>query len=88
MHNVGKKGRKVFIDNMYIRVKVQAGARREELKQTSEDHFEISVKEKAERNMANKRVLDILAEFFDLPKGKVRIINGHQSQTKLLIVEK
>jgi len=73
---------------MYIRVKVQAGAKKEELRQESHDHFLILVKEKAERNQANKRVLEILAEFFGLPKGKVRIVNGHQSPTKLLIVEK
>lgn len=72
---------------MYIRVKVQAGAKHEEFKQTSEDHFLISVKEKAERNMANGRVLEILAEFYNMPKRKIRIVNGHQSPTKLLVVE-
>jgi uncharacterized protein YggU (UPF0235/DUF167 family) len=72
---------------MYIHVKVQAGVKEEELKQKGEDHFEVKVKEKAERNMANKRVVEILAGFFDLPKGKVRIVNGHQSPTKLLVIE-
>jgi hypothetical protein len=73
---------------MYIRAKVKAGAGREEIKQTGKDHFEISVREKAERNMANKRVIEMLANFFSLPKGKVRIVNGHRSPTKLLIIEK
>jgi uncharacterized protein YggU (UPF0235/DUF167 family) len=71
----------------YIRAKVQAGAGREVLKQISEDHFEISVKEKAERNLANHRVVELLAEFFGLPKGKVRIVNGHRSPSKLLVLE-
>ena len=72
---------------IYVRVKVTAGARKEELKQTSNDHFEISVKERAERNMANKRVIEIIAEFFEVPVGKVRIVNGHRSPAKLLVIE-
>lgn len=72
---------------MYIRVKVTASARKEELKQTSSDHFEIKVKEPAERNLANTRVIELLSIHFGLPKGKIRIINGHQHTTKLLVVE-
>jgi hypothetical protein len=39
----------------YIHVKVTTRAKKESLKQKSEDLFLISVKEKAERNLANKR---------------------------------
>jgi len=81
--------KKIDSNNLsYIRVKVSAGVKKEEMKQKSKDHFLISVKEKAERNMANRRVLEILCEFFQLPKGKIRIVNGHQSPSKLLVVEK
>jgi len=79
---------------MYIHVKVTAGAGKEELKprlnrtrQESEDHFEISVCEKAERNMANARVLEIVAEHFKVPVNKVRIVNGHRHPSKLLVVD-
>ena len=71
----------------YINVKVMAGAKKESLKQKSADHFEISVKEKAERNMANTRVIEIIAEHFKVSKSKVRIINGHRHPRKLLVVE-
>jgi uncharacterized protein YggU (UPF0235/DUF167 family) len=72
---------------MYIHAKVTPGAKKETFKQKSEDHFEISVKEKAERNMANWRVIGIIAEHFRVPAGKVRIVNGHRSPSKLLVVE-
>jgi uncharacterized protein YggU (UPF0235/DUF167 family) len=72
---------------MYIHVKVKTSARQESLKQKTEDHFEISVKEKAERNMANKRVLELIAEHFAIPVNKVRIVNGHKHPSKLLIIE-
>lgn len=71
----------------YIHVKVLAGAKKESLKQKSKDHFEVSVKEKAENNMANKRMLELLSIYFKVPKNQIRIINGHRSSSKLLVVE-
>ena len=68
-------------------MKVTAGARKEVFKQKSDDDFEISVKEKAERNMANAQVLELVAEHFKVPKNKVRIVNGHRHPSKLLVVE-
>ena len=71
----------------YIHVKATAEARKETLKEKSKDHFEISVRERAERNMANARILKLMAEHFEVPVSKVRIINGHRHSSKLLIVE-
>lgn len=73
---------------MYIRVKVSPGSKKEVFKQENEDHFIVSVKEKALNNAANKRVLEIFSTHFNLPIGKVRIVNGHRSPTKLLIIDK
>ncbi|MDE2399947.1 MAG: DUF167 domain-containing protein [Patescibacteria group bacterium] len=71
----------------YIHLKVTAGAKKESWKKKSEDHFEVSVKEKAEKNFANSRILVLVAEYFKVPKNKVRIVNGHKHPSKLLIVE-
>lgn len=71
----------------YIHVKVIAGAKKESFSQKNEDHFEVSVREKAERNMANARVLGIVAARLKVPLNKVRIVNGHHSPSKLLVVE-
>ncbi|MEK7127964.1 MAG: DUF167 domain-containing protein [Patescibacteria group bacterium] len=71
----------------YIHVKVIAGAGKESWKEKSPDHFEISVKEKAERNMANARVLELVASHFKVPVKKVRIVNGHRHPSKLIVVE-
>ena len=79
---------------MYIHLKVTAGAREENFSprhggasKLSEDHFEVSVKQKAERNLANARVLQLVAEYFKVPVSKVRIINGHRHPSKLLIID-
>ena len=70
---------------MYIRVKASAGAKRETVTEVSEALFEISVREKPERNMANARILELLRARF--PGKKVRIIKGHHSPSKIVSVE-
>lgn len=72
---------------MYIHLKVTAGAKKEIFKQKSEDHFEVAVKEKAERNMANARILELVTEHFKVPLNKVRIVNGHRHPSKLLVID-
>lgn len=71
----------------YIHVKVSAGAGEESFRKKTEDHFEVSVKEKTERNMANTRVIELVAKHFKVPVSKVRIINGHHHPSKLLIID-
>ena len=77
----------------YIHAKVTAGAREEKLlprlagQGKSVDHFEVSVKEKAERNLANMRVLELVASYFKVPKNKVRIVNGHRHPSKLIVID-
>lgn len=71
---------------MFIKVKVSAGAKKEIIKQKSKDSYVISVREPAERNLANKRVCEIVALFLGIKHQSVRIINGHQSPNKILSI--
>lgn len=72
---------------MYVHVRVMAGAKKESVVKESDDHFVISVREEAERNMANRRVIELIALHFHLPSNKVRIISGHQSPGKIVSVD-
>ncbi|MBI5816799.1 MAG: DUF167 domain-containing protein [Candidatus Yonathbacteria bacterium] len=72
---------------MYIKVRVTPDAKRETLEQDSGDHFTLSVKEPAEQNRANKRVIALMAQYFNVSIGKVRIISGHHSGGKILSVD-
>ena len=72
---------------MYIHVKVKTNAKKEELEQKSDDHFEISVREKAEHNLANNSIVELIALYYKVTKSTVRIINGHHSPTKLLSIK-
>lgn len=71
---------------MYIKVRVYAGSKKEEFKKISDTHFEARVKEKAERNMANRKVVELVRQHFK-SAGDVRIINGHHSPSKILSVD-
>jgi len=71
----------------YIHVKVKAGVKKESFVQKTKDSFLVSVKEKAERNMANARVLELIAEHFKVSISRVRIINGHKHPSKLIVIE-
>lgn len=72
---------------MYVKVRVRAQSRKEEVKKINEKHFEISVKEKAKQNLANKRVMEIVSKEFKVLIGKVRIVSGHHSPSKILSVD-
>jgi len=69
---------------MYIRVRVAAGAKKESLEKISEDSFLVSVKDPAEQNLANRRVLELVAAHFGVNPKQLRIISGHHSPGKIL----
>jgi len=71
---------------MYIKAIVTAGVKKENFTVVLSDYFKISVKEKAEKNMANKKIIELLASYFNVSKSKIRIINGHHHPHKLLVV--
>lgn len=72
---------------MYCKVKVIPGAKKESFVKKSEDHFNASVRELAERNLANNRVLELVAYHFGVVKGKVRLVSGHRSPSKIFRVD-
>jgi uncharacterized protein YggU (UPF0235/DUF167 family) len=71
---------------MYIRVRVAAGAKKESFEANSGDSFLVSVKEPAEGNHANRRVLEIIALHFGINAKQIRIISGHHSPGKILSI--
>ena len=72
---------------MYIKVEVVAEARQEILRKINPDSFTISVREKAERNQANRRVLQLIRQEFGKQRIIVKIISGHHSSHKIISVD-
>lgn len=72
---------------MYIKVRVRANAKRESVTRIDAARFDVAVKEPPRANRANRRVIDIIAERYDLRPAQVRIVSGHQKPQKILAVE-
>lgn len=70
---------------MYIRVHVQPGAKREKVEKI-DDTYHISVREPAERNLANRRICELIAREYGVPTRSVKIIAGHHSPGKMVVV--
>ena len=71
---------------MLIRVYVTPNAREAGVVKVSEDYFEVRVNEKAAAGRANKRLLEILAEDFKVPKSRISILRGTKSRNKIVQV--
>ncbi|MSR71165.1 MAG: DUF167 domain-containing protein [Candidatus Taylorbacteria bacterium] len=69
---------------MYIKLRVTTNARAEKIEKVSEDHVNIWVKEKPERNMANRRIVEMMRIYFKTTD--VRIVSGHHSPSKIISV--
>ena len=71
---------------MEIKVRVRASARREKLEVLSRKELSIAVREKALENAANRRVIELVALHFGVPKSRVPILRGHRSMSKFLSI--
>ena len=67
---------------MLIRVKVYPESKRNKIIRKGKNNFEIEVKEKAEQGKANKKVLEILANYFQIEKNKFKLIKGGKKRSK------
>jgi uncharacterized protein (TIGR00251 family) len=71
---------------MLIRVYVTPNAREASVVKVSEDYFEVRVDGRAVSGRANKRLLEILAEYFKVPKSRISIVRGTKSRNKIVQV--
>ena len=69
---------------MYIQVRVLTKQKKEHVKELKDGYFKVSIREKAERNEANNRILKIFKDYYNT--DKVKIINGHKNPKKLISV--
>ncbi len=70
---------------MYIKVFVTPGAKKEKVEEKGEMLL-ISVREPASGNRANDRVRELIALREGIPVGKVRILTGHRSRSKMISI--
>jgi len=72
---------------MYIKVHVGTDCKEEKFEKKADDSFLIHVKEKPERGLANKRVIEMLRSHFGPAAKAIRIVSGYDSPSKLVSVD-
>ncbi len=71
---------------MKIFVKIKAGRKEEKVERLDDNYYAISVKAPPIEGRANVAVINLLAEYFKLPKSRIRISSGHKSRQKVIEV--
>lgn len=69
---------------MKLSVSVKPNAKKETVRQIDETHFEISTNSPATEGKANMALITLLAKHFDIPKLKIKIVNGLKSKKKIV----
>jgi len=72
---------------MIIKVKVKPNAKKNEIKKLGDNYFEIRTTAIAEKGKANQKVIEILADYFKIPKSKISLYKGGKSREKLFKIE-
>jgi len=72
---------------MLIKVKVFPNSKKEEIIKKTEDSFEVRVREKPIRGLANKAVTNALSLYFKIPASKLRLIKGFRERNKLFEIK-
>lgn len=67
-----------------IKIHVIANAKKVEVIRINENDFKIKIDAIAEKGKANKRLIEILSEYFNISKTKIIIVSGEKSHDKLI----
>ncbi len=72
---------------MIIKVKVFTSSKKREIVDKGENSFEIKVKEKPQNNLANERVVQILASYFKISENSVKLVKGRKQTSKIFKID-
>ena len=67
---------------MHLRVKVNAGAQSESVRQLSDGSYQVRTRAPATKGKANRRVLELLADHLGLHTDEIEIVAGQTSPIK------
>ncbi|MBU1088168.1 MAG: DUF167 domain-containing protein [Candidatus Omnitrophica bacterium] len=69
---------------MFINIKVITNAAKNEITEQSKGQYLVKVTATPERGKANKKVMELLAEYFAVAKMDILIVKGKYNSKKLL----
>lgn len=72
---------------MRVVVRVKPGSSKGPLVESDEEGLVVFVREKAIDGAANDGVVKLLADHFDVPKSRVRVVRGHTARIKQVEID-
>ncbi|MDD3399562.1 MAG: DUF167 domain-containing protein [Candidatus Paceibacterota bacterium] len=72
---------------MLIKVRAFPCSKEQGVVKKSEDSFEVMVKAKPERGLANKEILEVLSSYFQIPESDIRMIRGFRERNKIFEIK-
>jgi len=67
---------------MLIKIKVFPGEKKREVTKKAEDRFEARVKAKPQEGQANREVVQLLADYFQVSEERVKLLRGTKRRNK------
>jgi uncharacterized protein (TIGR00251 family) len=72
---------------MEITVSIVPNSKKPEIVKVSENNYKIRVDAPASKNKANKRLVELLSEYFKVSKSSISIIKGLKSRNKIVEID-
>ncbi|MFH1610491.1 MAG: DUF167 domain-containing protein [Patescibacteria group bacterium] len=72
---------------MKIQIKVITKASCNKVEKIDDVHYKVKVTTAPEKGKANKKVIDILSEYFNVSKSKINIIKGQTIADKFIEIQ-
>ena len=72
---------------MLIKVKAKPRSKKEGVKEITKEYLEVRVNQPPEKGRANERIIELLAEYFNVPKSRVRLVRGETSKEKVFEID-
>ena len=70
---------------IYVRVTPRAG--KNEVLKISDGEYKVKVTAPPEKGKANEAVVNLLADYFGVPKSSISIIGGKSTKTKIIDID-
>ena len=70
---------------MLIKIHVTTDAKKESVVKLADDRYDIAIREPAEDNRANERILVLVRNIY--PETRIRLVSGHHAPAKIISIE-
>lgn len=73
---------------MIITVYAKPKAKAEKIELIRDKEYKIEIAAPPIDNQANRSIISLLGDYFDVPKTNIRIVKGHASKVKIIDIQK